>query len=447
VAITDVVSVSIRIEDSSPKAIAFDTPLIVAKAPYVGAREYDATPAGLASMVTDGFATYSRAYQMGARMAGQSGGAGSFFVYGRTNQQTHVMDLTVDITKTRVGSVLSFDLSYQGVTSTIEVTVVTNTVDAILDLVEAAIDASLAGLAGVGVAPDNATATKLTLTADVAGDFFQIDLGGEQAFSLEDVSTAGTSYAAELTAAKALLGESVYGLLIDGYSETEGNLAAAFTEANGMVCLLLSADQEILESGQTDDLASDLEGAGYTRTAVCFTRNMSSDWHAGLLGQMLGQTAGSATWAFKTIAGAEADVLSTTHFGAARDKHALTYTQTRGVSHTWDGFAASGRFFDITHGVDFLKADIETRLFQQFLNAAKIPFNATGLSMLEAPIRAALGASETSGLIEPGWRVDMPALASISSVDKAARILRGVTITATLTGAVHQVIIAATLAV
>ncbi len=446
-AITDVVSVSIRIEDSSPKAIAFDTPLILAKAPYVGAREYDATPAGLAAMVTDGFATYDRAYQLGARMAGQSGGAGSFQVYARTNHQTQTCDFTVDITKTRVGSVLSFDLSYQGVSSTIEVTVAVNTVNAILDLIETAIDASTAGVAGVGVTPDNATATKLTLAADVAGDFFQIDLGGEQAISLEDVSAAGTDFALELAAAKALLGESVYGLLIDGYSETEGNLAAAFAEANGMVCLLLSADQEILESGQTDDLASDLEGSSYTRTAVCFTRNMSSDWHAGLLGLMLGQTAGSATWAFKTIAGAEADVLSTTHFNAARDKHALLYTQTRAISHTWDGFAASGRYFDITHGVDFLKADIETRLFQQFLNAAKIPFNATGLSMLETPIRGALGAAETSGLIEPGWRVDMPALASISSVDKAARILRGVTITAMLTGAVHQVIIAATLAV
>lgn len=446
-AITDVVSVSIRIEDSSPKAVAFDTPMIFAKAPYVGAREYDATPAGLAAMVTDGFPTYSRAYQLLTRMAGQSGGAGSAQVYARTNHQTQTCDFTVDITKTRVGSVLSFDLAYQGVSSTIEVTVAVNTVNAILDLIETAIDASTAGVAGVGVTPDNATATKLTLAADTAGDFFQIDLGGEQAISLEDVSTAGTDFALELAAAKALLGESVYGLLIDGYSETEGNLAAAFTEANGMVCLLLSADQEILESGQTDDLASDLDGSGYNRTAVCFTRNMSSDWHAGLLGQMLGQTAGSATWAFKTIAGAEADVLSTTHFATARDKHALVYSQTRGRSHAWDGFAASGRFFDITHGVDFLKADIETRLFQQFLNAAKIPFNATGFSVLETPIRGALGAAETSGLIEPGWRVDMPSLASISSVDKAARILRGVTITATLTGAVHQVIIAATLAV
>ncbi len=446
-AISDIVSVSIRIEDSAPKAVAFDTPLIVAKAPFVGARLYNVSPSGLAAMVTDGFATYSRAYQIMQRLSGQTGGVGQAYIWSRTAQQTQVTDFTVDITKTAVGSVLAFDIAYQGVSSTIEVTVVTNTVNDILDLVEAAIDASTAGLAGIGVAPDNATATKLTLTADTAGDFFLIDLGGEQAISLEDVSAAGTDFALNLTNAKALLGESVYGLLIDGFSETEINLAAAFALSNQMLFLGQSADAEILESGQTDDVASDLEGANNTRAAVCFTRNMSSDWAAGLMGQMLAVDAGSATWAFKQIEGAEADVLSTTHFAAARAKHALLYTTDRGEAHTWDGFAASGRFFDITHGADFLKADIETRIYQQFLNRPKIPFNATGLSIIENAIRGALNAAVSSGLIEPDFEVVMPSLVGYSTVDKAARILRGIQISATLTGAIHLVIIDATLKV
>ncbi len=446
-AISDIVQVAIRIEDSAPKAVAFDTPLIVAKAPYVGARLYNVSPSGLAAMVTDGFATYSRAYQIMTRLSGQTGGVGQAYIWSRTAQQTQTTDLTVDITKTAVGSVLAFDLAYQGISSTIEVTVVTNTVNDILDLIESAIDASTAGLAGIGVAPDNATATKLTLTADTAGDFFLIDLGGEQALSLEDVSVAGTDFALNLTNAKALLGESVYGLLIDGFSETEINLAATFALANQMLFLGQSADAEILESGQTDDVASDLNGASNTRSAVAFTRNMSSDWAAGLMGQMLAVDAGSATWAFKQIEGAEADVLSTTHFAAARAKHALLYTTDRGEAHTWDGFAASGRFFDITHGADFLKADIETRIYQQFLNRPKIPFNATGLSIIENAIRGALNASSGSGLIEPDFDVVMPSLVGYSSVDKAARILRGIQISATLTGAIHLVIIDATLRV
>ena len=98
-AITDIVAVTISVQDSAPKAVAFDTPLIVAKAPFVGARLYGLTPSGLADMVTDGFATYSRAYQLASRMAGQSGGAAQAYVFSRTTQHTPTLDFTVDITK------------------------------------------------------------------------------------------------------------------------------------------------------------------------------------------------------------------------------------------------------------------------------------------------------------------------------------------------------------
>lgn len=451
-AISDIIAVSIAVSDSAPKAPAFDTPLIVAKAPYVGVRLYSLDASGLASMATDGFATYSRAYQMVTRMAGQSGGAGQAYIFGRTTQHQQLLDLTVDIALTRVGQVLSFDLSYQGVTSTITHTIVTNTVNAILDALEILIDASLAGIAGAAVAPDNATATKLTFTPDVTGDFVQIDLGGDPSFSLEDVSV-DASMAAQLTAASALvvgsvtLGELFYGLLIDSYAETEINLAAAFTESNSKIFLGLAPDQEILESGQTDDIASDLKGSGYTRSAVCFSRNMSSDWAAGLMGLQLGKTPGSSTWAFKQIAGADADVLSSTHFSVARGKRALLYTTDRGVAHTWDGFAASGRYFDITTGVDSLKADIETRVYQLFLNQEKVPFTATGLAQIEAQIRGALVASFAGGLILENFTVTMPSLTGYSAVDKAARILRTVKFSATLQGAVHSVTVAGTLTI
>ena len=444
-AISDIVAVSITVQDSAPKAVAFDTPLIVGKAPFVGSRLYSISPAGLADMVTDGFPTYERAYQIMSRMSGQSGGAGQAYIYSRTTQHTQSIDLTVDIAKTAVGQVLSFGLTFKDKSSTISVTVVTNTVNAILDLVETAINASTAGLAGLTVTPDNATATKLTITTSTAGRFALFDLGSAQYWSLEENGADG-SLAAQLTAAKTELGESVYGLLIDSFAETEINLAAAFTEANAMLFLGQAPDQEILESGQTDDVASDLHGSGYNRSAVCFTRNMTSDWAAALLGRQLGQVPGSSSWHMRQLAGATADVLTTTNHSAARAKFALTFTTDRGVSHTWDGFAASGRFFDITHGVDFLKADIETRVYQAMLNQEKIGFNPAGLAVIEAAIRGALGNAETElGLVEPGWTVTMPDLTGYSSVDKAARLLRTVRFTAVLTGAVHKVTIAGTL--
>jgi hypothetical protein len=445
--IADIVAITIAIQDSAPKAVEFDTIAIMCKAPFAGGRLYPITPQGLASMVTDTFTTHSRAYQLMARMAGQSGGAAEAYIWGRTAQQTQTLDLTVDTTVTAVGTVIAFSISYAGVTSSISITVAANTVNDILDLVEIAIDASAAGIAGIIVTPDNATATKLTLTNAVPGTFVQVD-GFPKSILLEDVSVAGTSFAAELAAMKADLGETVYGLLIDGYSQTEIALAAAFAEANGMIFLGQSADNEIITS-DTDDIATTMKTAGYNRSAVCFSRYMTGDFAAALLGRQLGQTPGSSNWAMQTLAGVSADTIIPASHTIARGKRALTYTTDRNVAHTWDGFAASGRFFDLTHGADALKADMETRCYQVFLNAEKVPFNATGVAMLEAPMRAALSAAEgnvaEAGLIEPGWTVDMPSLVGYSAVDKAARHLRTAFFTAVLTGAVNKLTIAGTL--
>lgn len=450
--ITDIVSVTISVQDSAPKAVRFDTPLIMAKAPYSGSsRLYDISPAGLDAMATDGFQTWDRAYQMMATMNAQEGGAAQAYIFGRSTNFTQSLELVPDITVTSVGYVIAFDISYKGVKSSISVTVATNTVDAICDALQTALEASDAADAGFTVTPDNATATKLTLAPDAAGQFIQLD-GFTREIQLTEVGSDG-SIAAQLATAKTVLGENVYGLLLDSYSEAEIDLAAAFTEANEMVFLGQSADNGILVSGTTTDVASDLKTAGYHRSAVCFTRYMTSQFAAALLGFELGQTPGSSNWALQNLAGVSADVFTSAAHTSARDKRALTYTQDRAVSHTWDGNAASGRFFDITTGVDALKADMETRVFQTLVNAGKspgkVPFTPTGSSMIEAPVRAALTAAEgnigEAGLIAPGWTVTMPDLATYSSVDKAARRFRTIRWSAVMQGAVNSVEIAGTL--
>jgi len=176
---------------------------------------------------------------------------------------------------------------------------------------------------------------------------------------------------------------------------------------------------------------------------------MTGDAAAALLGRQLGQTPGSSNWAMQQLTGVTPDVFTTAAHAFARGKRALTYTTDRGVAHTWDGWAASGRYFDVTHGVDALKADIETRVYQVLLNAEKVPFNATGRAMVQSAIEAALVAAEgpvgVPGVIEPGWTVTPPDLSAYSSVDKAARIMRPFLFNAVMTGAVNSVGIAGTL--
>jgi len=445
--INDIIAVDIDIQDSAPRAVAFDTPLLMADAPYVGSRLYSVSPAGLNDMVTDGFLASSRGYQMMSAMKKQSGGVGQAYIFNRTTQFTQALELIPDITVTSVGYVIAFDISYDGVTSSISHTVVTNTVDAIIDALEILIDASLAGIAGITTTPDGGTATKLTLIPGTAGKFVQLDGFGREIMLTE--AGADGSLSAQLTAAKAELGEAVYGLLIDSYAETEINIAAAFAEANDMLFLGNSADNGILVVGTTTDIASDLKGFGYHRSAVCFSRYMSDDFAAALLGRQLGQVPGTSEWSGQQLTGVRADTLRTAAHSSARGKRALTYTTDRNVAHTWDGFAASGRFFDITHGADALKADIQTRAYQVWINAEKVPFNATGVAMYASAIRAALvqaeGTPAVPGLVEPGWDVIMPDLVGYSAVDKAARRLRPILFNATLTGAIDSIDVAGTL--
>jgi hypothetical protein len=445
--ITDIVSVDITIQDSAPKAIEFDTIAVVCDAPFVGGRLYDVSPQGLAAMASDGFTSWSRGKQIVSKMSAQSGGAAQAYVWGRTAQQTQALELKPDLTLLGVGKVIEGSVSYGGVTSPISVTVAVATVDAICDALKVAFDASPAGVAGAISATDNATATKLLISNAVPGTFVLLD-GFGKAIQLEDVSAAGTDFAGELAAMKAELGESVYGLLIDGFSQTEIALAAAFASANNMIFLGQSADDEIL-TAQTDDVASALSLATNHRANVVVSRYMSGDLAAAWLGRQLGQVPGSSNWAMQTLSDVPADVFTPAAHAFARGKRALTYTTDRNVAHTWDGWAASGRYFDITHGVDALKADIETREYQVLLNSEKIGFNATGRSKFESALRASLVAAEgdigVPGLIEPGWTVTPPDLTKTSPVDKAARVMRTFSWNAVMTGAVNSVQIAGTL--
>jgi hypothetical protein len=445
--ITDIVAVTIAIQDSAPKAIEFDTIAIIAAAPYVGGRLYSVSPQGLAAMTSDGFLPHSRAEQLVSRIKGVPGAAGQVYVWGRTAQQTQELELTVDIAATSVGQVITGTVSYGGVSSPISVTVAVNTEDAILDLLEAAIEASPAGEAGIIVAADNATATLLEIGNAAPGTFVQLD-GFPASIQVQDVSVAGAGLALELAAMKASLGDSVYGLLIDSQSASEIALAAAFASANDMIFIGQSSDAAI-GTDATTDIASTLKTAGYHRAAVFYSRHMGSDGAAALLGRQLGQTPGSSNWAMQTLAGVTPDTFTSAEHAFARGKRALTYTTDRNVAHTWDGWAASGRYFDITHGVDALKADIETRAYQVFLNSEKVGFNATGRAQVQSAIEGALVAAEGNigvpGLIEPGWTVTPPELTNYSPVDKAARVMRPFLFNAVMTGAVNSVEISGTL--
>ncbi len=185
---SEVVSVSITLSTRAPQAANFGIPAVFCNAPFVGGRLYELSPEGLSQMVTDGFTAVDRGHALVSSMTSQSPHTDQVLVYNRAALTTSVVDITPLVTT--AGTVYSFDLTYQGVESTISYTVqVSDTVNLICDALEILIDASLAGIAGAAVAPDNATATKLTFTGDTPGDMVQISGYNPALLKVQDVST------------------------------------------------------------------------------------------------------------------------------------------------------------------------------------------------------------------------------------------------------------------
>src|SRR5687767_3562994 len=120
---SEIVTGTITLSDRAPQAANFGILAVFCNAPYVGGRLYELSPEGLAEMVTDGFTTSSRGHQLVESAKSQNPHTDQVLVYNRSALTTHVIDFTP--VTTTLGYVYEFDLTYQGVTSSISYTVVT----------------------------------------------------------------------------------------------------------------------------------------------------------------------------------------------------------------------------------------------------------------------------------------------------------------------------------
>jgi hypothetical protein len=219
--------------------------------------------------------------------------------------------------------------------------------------------------------------------------------------------------------------------------------------------LLVSSATASIATDATDDLASKLKAAGYNRTGVVFTANKNGIAEAAWVGSQLPQTPGSNTWAYKTLPGVTADALSQnqlsylygTPIAGVPGKNVNTYTTVGGTPVTYPGLMASGQYIDITIGIDWLQANIQTAIYALLSSTAKVPYTDAGGAMLMSVVRGVLAQAETNGLID-GKDADNPITVTMDSVDavsraqRAARIAPTIRFSCRLQGAMQSVRIA-----
>lgn len=224
--------------------------------------------------------------------------------------------------------------------------------------------------------------------------------------------------------------------------------------------MLVSTGTAAVATDATDDLASKLKAAGYNRTGVIFTANENGTAEAAWVGGQLPQTPGSNTWAYKTLPGVTADALNQnqlsylygTPIAGVPGKNVNVYTTVGGTPVTYPGMMASGQYIDITIGIDWLQANIQTAIFSLLSSTAKVPYTDAGAAMLMSVVRGVLAQAETNGLLD-GKDADNPITVSCDSIDavprsqRAARIAPTIRFSARLTGAMQSVRIAGVVSV
>lgn len=433
--ISDTVTTTITVFDSAPAVSDFGTPMILASAPWVAEmREYDASPTGLAEMVTDGFTINDEAYRKAQAICAQSPHCASFKVYPRDTGE-NVQAYTLTPAYTTAGKRVLLSLEYAGTTYEVDVTIQAG--DTATDIC-GDIRTDLGTISGLTIG--GTTTVTIALTTPAALRFHIKNVVG---LTIEDTS-ADVGVATDLAAAQ-IADPDWYGLILDSTSAAEITAAATWCASNEKILAALSVDSDNCTA--SDGVAYALKQTTNHNVFVLATKDSQGSGEAGLMGRQFSRTPGSSTWAHKAITGQVPDAWTGAQFSVLRANGALTYVTDQGINHTYDGAACSGRFIDITHGIAWLRARIREAVLAAIVNSEKVDYTQVGIGVIEAAISGVLAQAERNKLLAGGWTLTMPKVSEVSQANKAGRILPDVKFAAVLQGAVHKVLVDGTVVV
>jgi hypothetical protein len=423
----NIVTVNISIADAAVSKTGFGTPLIMThEAPYTPelVREYTAT----ADMVTDGFAA-----------AGATVAAATAILA----QNPKVTSLKVGIR----GSTASAMTRIMTVATAMDDTDYTVTINGTAFTIDSGSSATVITIAAALVAAINAGSEPVTATDNLDGTFDLVEDTAGTIFGLthtlnlitQDDTTTDAGVAADYAAIKAE-DNDFYAVFMTSSSTLEIAALAAAVEADTKIFVAQTADSDCL-ADTAGNLAETLEVAGYNRTALLWNMDNLEYANGAWCGLQLSKNPGSSTWAFKSLSGVSTDALSNTQISNLESNDCNHYTVTKGLSWVLQGTMASGRFIDITRGIDWLEAEIQDAALNLKANSEKIPYTQVGVTALENVLRGALQSGVSNDVINRDYTITAPIASEQSTADRVARTLDSIDFTATLAGAIHKVTI------
>lgn len=242
-----------------------------------------------------------------------------------------------------------------------------------------------------------------------------------------------------------------YGVVVDQAMVANFADVASWVETAKKFAIFWITDVNAYDASKSTDLASVLKLANRNRSAVI--------WHAApaggadyidaaWMGEGFPYEPGTSTWAYKTLNGVTPDTLLAGQETALKNKNCNYYMTVGGVSITQEGKVASGEYIDIIIGTDWIEARLREAVYSALVNNRKIPYDDTGIAMIEGLVKGVLNEAASKGILQAdSIAVTVPKYADIPQADKLARKLPDVKFSALYQGAIHSVTINGTISV
>lgn len=192
------------------------------------------------------------------------------------------------------------------------------------------------------------------------------------------------------------------------------------------------------------------------RTHGWFT-NQTGDYDKFLdvaaMAKCFGYEPGSETWALKTLSIVNPSTLSSTQVAKLDNANLNYYVTIAGSNVTQTGKMLGNEWIDTIRFRDWLKNDIQIRVFNAFRLNSKLPYTDGGIGVIDGCMKASLKSGQVVGGIAedeydaddnliPGYTTHVPLAANLTSAQKKSRDLSDCKWTARLAGAIQAVEIA-----
>ena len=416
----DVVRVVIFDQTTAIATASFQIPLILST--FTNFSERVRTYTNISGVGED-FESTSAVYLIAQKLFGQSGVLGArppSIVVGRRQVDEVTITPTVANNTTYTVTINGTDYSYVSDST------------AIASEITAGLATAIGALAGITVTDNLGT---LTVEVTTPGTAWSIAVSS----NLTKVDTVPTETWVEALEAVEQENNTWYCLVSDVQTVADQEALSDAIQAREKIYGLSSADPVAPTTGTTD-IGYKLNAKSAARTFGVYLPTAATEFpEAAWVGSQLAVTPGQNDWDFKRANGVTVSNLTSTQITNLKNKSWNYYHPKAGVNIFQNGDMFDKKPIDIQIGKDWLKARLQEAIYFRIINVLKIPMTDAGLLIVENEIRSVLSQAQANNLIDRGWTVNTPPIASIPETLRAQRAAGVFVIRARLAGAVRFV--------